>query len=84
VGSRSAQGHTVIAADVRRQPALLKKPLKHGESVVFFGGRESLAGQQVSAGMIGDRQRVAALMVPQQEFALVIRAPELIGVLAEG
>jgi hypothetical protein len=78
-----SEGHTVIAADVRRQPALLKKPLKHGESVVFFGGRECLAGQQVSAGMIGDRQRVAVLMVPQQELALEIRAPELIGILAQ-
>ena len=34
--------------------------------------------------MIGDGQRVAVLMIPQQEFALVICAPELIGVLAEG
>src|SRR5215831_18411319 len=29
--------------------------------------------------MVGDRQRVAVLMIPQQGFALVIRAPELIG-----
>ena len=78
------EGHAVIAADVRRQAAILKKPLKHGESVVFFAGRECLAGQQVSAGMIGDRQRITVLMIPQQELALVIRAPELIGVLAEG
>jgi len=34
--------------------------------------------------MIGDGQRVAVLMVPQQKLALEIRAPELIGVLAEG
>ena len=75
MGSRSAQGHTVIAADVRRQPALLKKPLKHGESVVFFGGRESLAGQQVSAGMIGDRQRAAIVLIPQQELSKWLPCP---------
>ena len=82
VGGR--EGHAVIAADVRRQATILKKPLKHGESAVFFGGRERLAGQQIPAGMIGDRQWVAVFTIPQQELALVIRAPELIGVLAEG
>src|SRR6516164_5378938 len=78
------EGHAVVAADVRRQAALLKKPLKHSKSVVFFGGGERLAGEQVAAGMIGDRQRVTIVMIPQQELALEIGAPELIRVLAEG
>src|SRR5262245_46949361 len=62
----------------------LKKPLKHSKSVVFFGGRERFAGQQVAAGMIGDGQRVAIVIIPQQELALEIGAPEFIRVLAEG
>jgi len=36
-----SERNTVIAADVGGQAALLKKPFKHGESVVFFGGREA-------------------------------------------
>ena len=77
-----SEGHAVVAADVGGQAALLKKPLKHGKSVVFFGGRERLAGQQVSAGMIGDREWVAVVMIPEQELAFVIGTPELIGALA--
>src|SRR6516225_4740756 len=64
-GVGGGKGHTVIAADVGRQAALLKKPFKHSESIVFFSGRERLASQQISAGMIGDRQRVAVLMISQ-------------------
>src|SRR6202790_4508678 len=64
------------------RPTLFKKALKDSKSVVFFGGRERLAGQQISAGMIGDGQGVAVAMISQQELALVIGAPELIGTLA--
>ena len=81
-GVRGSEGHAVIAADVGGQAALLKKPLKHSKSVVFSGGRKRLAGQQITAGMIGDGQRVAVVMIAQQELALVIGAPQLIGTLA--
>ena len=56
-GVGRSEGHAVIAADVGGQTTLFKKPLKHGESVVSFEGRERLAGLQIPAGMIGDRQR---------------------------
>jgi hypothetical protein len=69
-GVGGSEGNAIIAADVRRQAALLKKPFKHGKSVVFFGGGESFAGQKITAGMIGDRQRVAVFMIAQQELAL--------------
>src|SRR5215831_14961089 len=78
------EGHAIVAADVRRQAALFKKSLKHRKSKVFFGGGERLADQQIPAGMIGDRQRVAVMMIPQQELALVIGAPQFIGTLANG
>ena len=83
-GVSGSEGNTVIAADVRRQAALLKKPLKHGKSVIFFGGREGLTGEEIPAGVIGDGQRIAVLMIAQQELALVIGAPKLIGFLAQG
>src|SRR5215470_15091015 len=59
---RGSERHAIVAADVRGQAALLKKPLKHRKGVVFFGGRERLAGQQVPAGVVGDRKRITILM----------------------
>ena len=77
-----SEGHAVVAADVGGQAALLKKPLKHSKSVIFSGGRKRFAGEQITAGVIGDRQRIAVLLIAQQELAFVIGAPELIGALA--
>src|SRR5260370_42122594 len=54
------------------------KPFKHGKSVVFFGARKRLTGEEITAGMIGDGQWIAVLMIPQQELALVIGAPQFI------
>src|ERR1700733_1596684 len=79
---RGSEGHTVIAADVGGQATLLKKPLKHSESVLFFGRRQRFAAEQITAGVIGDRQRIAVLMIAQQKFAFVIGAPQFIGLLA--
>ena len=67
---RGSEGHAVIAADVGRQAALLKKPLKHGKSVLFFGGRKGLTGEEITAGMIGDRQRIAVLTIPSKNSPL--------------
>jgi hypothetical protein len=61
----------------------LKEPFKH-ESVGFFGGREGLTGEEKTAGVIGDGQRIAVLMIAEQELAFVIGAPQLIGFLADG
>jgi hypothetical protein len=76
------EGHAVIAADVGRQAAFLKKPLKYGESIVFAGGGESLASQEKTAGVIRDRQRIAVLTIAEPELALVVRAPQFIETLA--
>jgi hypothetical protein len=43
--------------------------------------RASLA-QQITAGMIGDSERVAIVTITQQELAFVIGAPQFIGKLA--
>src|SRR6266536_3284339 len=71
-GVRGSEGHA----------ALLKKPLKHSESVVFPGRRKGFTGEQKPAGVVGDGQRIAVLMIPQQKLAFVIGAPQLIGALA--
>ena len=80
-GVGGSEGHTVVTADVARQATLLKKPLKHGESVVFFGGGKSLTGKKKTAGMVGDRQRITILTISEQELPFVIGAPELVGAL---
>ncbi len=77
-----SERHTVIAADVGGQAALLKKPLKHRESVLFRGRRKGFTGEEKPAGVVGDRQRIAVLMIPQQKLAFVIGAPQFIGSLA--
>jgi hypothetical protein len=70
---RGSERHTVIAADVGGQAALLKKPLKHSESILFPGRRKSFTGEQKPVGVIGDRQRIAVLMIAQQKLAFVVR-----------
>ena len=74
-----SERNTVIAADVGGQAALLEKPLKHGECVCFFGGTEGFTGEKKAAGVIGDGQRIAVLMIAQQELALVVGAPSSLG-----
>ena len=78
-----SEGDAVVAADVGRQTAFFKQSLKDRKGEVFAGRGQRLAGQQVAAGMIGDGQRVAVVMIAEQELALVIRAPQFIGMLAE-
>jgi hypothetical protein len=78
---RGSEGHAVIAPDVGGQAALLEKPFKCGKSVVFPSGRKRFTGEQKTAGVIGDRQRIAILPISQQELSLVVGAPELVGAL---
>ena len=79
--SRS-KGHAVVAANVGGQATFAKKPLKYSESVVFPGRRKRLTSEEKAAGVIGDGERIAVVMIPQQELALVIGAPRLIRFLA--
>jgi len=80
---RGSEGHPVVAAHVGGQAALLKKPLKYSKSVVFSGGGKGLTAEKKTAGVIGDRQRVAVLVISQQELAFVVGAPEFIGPLSQ-
>src|ERR1700682_767731 len=80
---RRSKRNAVIAADVGGQATLLKKPLKHSKSVFLFGGGQRFAGQQITAGVIGDRQRITILAITQQEFPFVISAPQFIGLLTQ-
>jgi hypothetical protein len=80
-GVSGRERNTVVAADVGRQAALLKKALQYAESVVFPGRGKSLAGEQKAAGVIGDGQRIAVLPIAEQELAFVIGASQFVGPL---
>ena len=81
-GMGGSKRNAVIAADVGGQSTLPEKPFQRGKSIVFAGRGESFAAQQISAGVIGDLERVTVLVVAEQELTLVIGAPELVGMLA--
>src|SRR5271156_5133593 len=82
-GLSGSKGNAVIATDAGRQPTLFKKPFKHSESVVFSGGRQGFTGEQKTAGVIGDCQRIAVRPISEQELALIVGAPQLVGPLAQ-
>jgi len=42
---------------------------------------QSLTAKKKTAGMVGDRQRIAILTISQQELSFVVGAPKLVGAL---
>ena len=77
-----SEGHAVVAADVGGKTALFKKLLKYSESVVFPGRRKSLTSEEKATGVVRDGERVAVLVISEQELTFVIGAPQLVGLLA--
>jgi len=82
-GVRGCERDPVVAADVGREAALAKEPLKHGKGIGFFGGGEGFTGEQKPAGVVGDGQRVAIVLIAEEELAFVIGAPQFIGSVSE-
>jgi hypothetical protein len=78
-----AKGTPLSPADVGGQAALLEKPLKYSESVVFSGRRKGFTSEEKTAGMIGYCERITVLAIAQQELTFVIGTPELIGPLSQ-
>jgi hypothetical protein len=62
-GVSRSEGNTIVTADVGRQATLLKKPLKHRESVVFSGRGKRFTSEQKTAGVIGDCERITVLAI---------------------
>src|ERR1043166_5751946 len=80
----ACKGNAVVGADGLGQAELLEHGLKYREGVGFLGGGEGFAGEQVSAGKVGDRQRIAIAPIGEHELALVIGAPQLIRLVRKG
>ena len=62
---RGSEGNAVVTADVGRQATLLKQPLKDCESVVLSGRRKRFTGEEKTAGVIGDGERITVLAIAQ-------------------
>ena len=62
----------------------LKGTFKDAEGVPLLRRRERFTGQEVATRIIADRQRVAVALVAQQNLALVVSAPESVGVRDRG
>src|ERR1700730_11891042 len=67
-----------------RQSEVLESPFKDGKCVALLGGLERLAAQQVAAGEVGDGQGIAVTTIGEHELALVIGAPQIVGMIGAG
>ena len=70
------EGHAVISANRPRQAVILKGPLKHPTRVALFGRGQGLTGDEIPRGEVCDREAITVAMIGEEEFALVIGAPE--------
>ena len=74
-GVGGGERDAVVRPNGLGQAVVLKGSLEDGEGVAFLRRGEGVAGEQVAAREIGDRQRVAVPPVAEHEFALVVGAP---------
>ena len=80
----ACEGNAVVRADGLGETELLEDGLEHREGIGFLGGGERLAGEEIAAGEVGDRQRIAIASVGEHELALVVGAPQIIGLAGKG
>ena len=73
--------YAIVGAYRAGQPELSECALENGKRNVGLGGFYAFAADQVAAAVVGDRQRIAVLLVAQHELALVVSTPELIGLV---
>jgi hypothetical protein len=78
----ACKGHAVVGADGVWQTELLEDILENSEGVDLLGALQGFAGNQVTAGEVGDSQRIAVAAIGQHELALVVGAPQIIGLIA--
>ena len=74
-----AKGTPLSLRMLEGKPRSLRSLFKYSKSVVFSGGGKRFTGEKKTAGVVGNRQRVAVLVISQQELAFVIGAPQLVG-----
>jgi hypothetical protein len=80
----AGERHAVVGADRQGQAELLEHPLEHGEGIDLLSGRQSLTAQEIAAGEVADGERVAVAPIGEHELALVVGAPQIVGVQRPG
>ena len=75
-----SEGNTVVGTDGQRQTPFFEKTLKGNKGGVFAIGLQGLAQQQITGSVVGDGERVTVALVGQLELALIVGAPQIIGV----
>jgi len=78
----ACEGHAVVGADGVWRAELLEDILENSEGAGLPGALQGFAGNQVTAGEVGDGQRIAVAAIGQHELALVVGAPQIIGLIA--
>ena len=68
--------HPVIGPDRARQAKFLERALEDREGEFLLRGRQRFTGQQVAAGEVRDRQRVAVPPIAEHELAFIVGAPQ--------
>jgi hypothetical protein len=81
---RACEGIAIVGADGIGEAVLLENGIKHWKSIGFLGGGERLAGEQVVARKVGDGERIAVAPIGEHELAIVIGAPQVVGLAGKG
>lgn len=75
----TGEGHAVVGTDRQRQAEVFERTLEYGKCELLFGGCQCLAAQEITAGEVGNGQRIAIAPIGEHEFTLVVGAPEIVG-----
>src|SRR5262249_1915899 len=75
-GVGRGKGHAVVGANDLRETKFFEGALEDGEGELLLCRGQRLTREQVAAGEVGDRQRVAVVAVAEHELAFVISTPE--------
>src|SRR4029434_10055384 len=81
---RRGERDTVVGADGQGQTAFVKQALKGGKGEFFAIGFERFTKEQVARAVVSDGQRITIAFVAQLKLALVIGAPEIVGMQTLG
>ena len=83
-GVRGRERHAVVGPDGLRQAELLKGAFEDAERIALLRRGQRFTGEQVAGGVVGDRQRIAIPLIAEQKLALVVGAPEPVGLADRG
>src|SRR5579864_6398962 len=81
---RRGEGNPVVRADGPWQTAFVKQAIKGWKREVFSVGFQRFTQEQVAGRIVGDGQRITIAFIAQLKLALVVGAPEIVGMKALG